>query len=159
MLFPEEISWRVNRSYMFGEVKKVAQESNEVVIEGYIKQNFLNAKRLVHISGITPQAFHIKRIEIAKDPCPMKISQKEKDKVLSTSKAQSLMSSKYNSRKGSMDSSRIIDGSSTASKAIQQSTLKDRDADQVENNPGAFCAEQTWPTEDEIKAAKKLTKS
>ena len=61
-----------------------------------------NLKRLVHITGVNPQAIKIKRIEIAKDPCSVKISQKEKDKVLSTSKAQSMMSS----RRASMDVSR-----------------------------------------------------
>jgi hypothetical protein len=59
-------------------------------------------KRLVHITGLHPQAFKIKRIEIAKDPCSVKISQKEKEKVMATSKAQSLMSS----RRASMDVSR-----------------------------------------------------
>ena len=29
-----------------------------------------------------------------------------------------------------------------------------RDSDQVENNPGLFAAEQTWPTEDEMNQAK-----
>ena len=34
-----------------------------------------------------------------------------------------------------------------------------RDDDAIENNPGAFAAEQTWPTETEIKNAvrRKLT--
>ena len=54
----------------------------------------MNAKRLMHVTGMFPHAFRIKRIEIGKDPCPMKISQKEKDKVLATSKAQSIMSSR-----------------------------------------------------------------
>jgi sialic acid synthase SpsE len=54
----------------------------------------LNAKRLIHITGLNPQAFKIKRIEIAKDPCPVKVSQKEKEKILSTSKAQSIISSR-----------------------------------------------------------------
>lgn len=30
---------------------------------------------------------------------------------------------------------------------------KDRDQDQCENLPSAFCAEQTWPTEEEMKTA------
>lgn len=49
--------------------------NNELHIEGYIRNNFLNAKRLLHITGVNnPIAFRIKRIELAKDPCPMKIS-------------------------------------------------------------------------------------
>lgn len=85
----------------------------------------------------------------------MKISQKEKDKVLSTSKAQSLMSS----RKASMDVSRTYDNEdmsgSQAGKAIQVlNNAAERDSDQIENNPGLFCAEQTWPTNEELKQAK-----
>jgi hypothetical protein len=49
----------------------------------------------------------IKRIEITKDPCPVKLSRKEKDSVLATSKAQSIVSSRnssrQSSRRGSMD--------------------------------------------------------
>lgn len=41
----------------------------------------------MHITGMNPVAFKIKRIEIGKDPCPLKVSQKEKNKVMSTSKA------------------------------------------------------------------------
>lgn len=70
---------------MIGQVSTV--KNDEVHIQGYIRQNYLNAKRLIHITGINPLAFKIKRIEIAKDPCPMKISQKEKEKIMSTSKA------------------------------------------------------------------------
>ena len=35
---------------MLGEVSHVRQD--EVHIKGYIRQNFLNAKRLVHLTGI-----------------------------------------------------------------------------------------------------------
>lgn len=71
----------------------------------------MNAKRLIHITGINNHlAFKIKRIEIAKDPCPMKISNKEKDKIMATSKAQSIIQSKKVSRKGSMDD---VDASSS----------------------------------------------
>ena len=102
MMYPEEVTWRQNRSYMLGQVSKIDAEKKEIHFEGYIRQNILNLKRLVHITGVNPQAIKIKRIEIAKDPCSVKISQKEKDKVLSTSKAQSMMSS----RRASMDVSR-----------------------------------------------------
>jgi AARP2CN (NUC121) domain len=72
---------------MLSKLTKINEEAKELHFEGYIRQNILNVKRLVHITGIHPQAFKIKRIEIARDPCTVKISQKEKEKVLSTSKA------------------------------------------------------------------------
>lgn len=50
------------------EVKK------EIHFDGYIKNNILSAKRLIHITGLQPQAFKIRRIEIARDPCPVKVS-------------------------------------------------------------------------------------
>jgi len=58
-----------------------------VHIRGYVKQNYLNAKRLIHITGQEKVAWKIKRIEVANDPCPVKLSNKEKEKVMSTSKA------------------------------------------------------------------------
>jgi hypothetical protein len=39
----------------------------------------------------------------------MKLSYKEKEQVLATSKAQSILSSRQSSRKGSMDISRVMD--------------------------------------------------
>ena len=70
---------------MLGEVSHVRQD--EVQIKGYIRQNFLNARRLVHLTGIPVLSWKIKRIEFAADPCPVKLSQREKDKVMSTSRA------------------------------------------------------------------------
>lgn len=99
--FPMDITWRKQRSYMLGEVSHVRED--EVHIKGYIKQNYLNAKRLIHITGIGKLAWKIKRIEVAQDPCPVKLTTKEKDKVLSTSKAQSIVSSRKSSRRSSMD--------------------------------------------------------
>jgi len=87
---------------MLGKIASLTE--NELCVEGYIKHNYLNAKRLLHATGIqNPVGFKIKRIELAKDPCPMKISNKEKEKIMATSKAQSIIQSKKNSRKGSMD--------------------------------------------------------
>ena len=83
--FPQDVTWKENRSYMLGEVSHVRQD--EVHIKGYIRQNFLNAKRLVHLTGIPVLSWRIKRIELASDPCPVKLSQREKDKVMSTSRA------------------------------------------------------------------------
>lgn len=157
VLYPGEITWRQNRSYMLGQVTNVTQ--NELHIDGYIKQNFLNAKRLIHITGINNHlAFKIKRIEIAQDPCPMKISSKEKEKIMSTSKAQSIIQSKKASRKASMDdiseSASQSGAKNTAGRVIQQVLETERDPNQILNNPGLFCAEQTWPTEEEMKTAK-----
>ena len=161
--FPQEVTWKVNRSYMLGEVSHVRED--EVHIKGYIRQNFLNAKRLVHLTGVPVLSWKIKRIEFASDPCPMKLSQKEKDKVLSTSRAQSIVSSRNSSRrssrKGSFDEMKPegieeVKDSVTGNKCVQQGKSKGEDARDdgtIENDPGAFAAEQTWPTEAEIKSA------
>lgn len=69
----------------------------------------MNAKRLIHITGMQPLAFKISQIEIVKDPCPMKLSYKEVEKVLGTSKAQSIISSRQASRRGSLDVSRVME--------------------------------------------------
>jgi len=37
---------------MLGEVTKV--DTTEIQVEGYIRQNYLNAKRLLHITGMDP---------------------------------------------------------------------------------------------------------
>jgi pre-rRNA-processing protein TSR1 len=83
--FPDDITWRQKRSYLLGEVSHI--RSDEVHIRGYVKQNFLNAKRLIHITGQDKIAWKIKRIEVATDPCPVKLSNKEKEKVMQTSRA------------------------------------------------------------------------
>jgi len=67
VLYPEEITWKQNRSYMLG--KLVSHTKNELQFEGYIRNNIINVKRLIHVTGVHPQAFRIKRIEVAKDPC------------------------------------------------------------------------------------------
>ena len=76
---------------------------DEVHIKGYVKQNYLNCNRLVHLTGLGKVAWKIKRIEVANDPCPVKLTTKEKDQVLSTSKAQSIVSSRKSSRRASQD--------------------------------------------------------
>lgn len=70
---------------MLGEVSHVRED--EVHFKGYIRHNYLNAKRLMHVTGMTKVGWKIKRIEIAQDPCPVKLTTKEKDKVMSTSRA------------------------------------------------------------------------
>ncbi len=88
---------------------------------------------------------------MAKDPCAVKISQKEKDKVMSTSKAQSLMSS----RRGSMDASRSSIVMDSTNRVLQgEANLthdNQRDPEQCENTPSPFAAEQAVITEEEIK--------
>lgn len=54
VLYPEEITWRQNRSYMLGHLTKIQEEAKEMHFEGYIRGNILNVKRLVHITGIHP---------------------------------------------------------------------------------------------------------
>ena len=83
--FPQTVTWKENRSYMLGEVSHVRED--EVHIKGYVRQNFLNAKRLVHLTGKPVLSWRIKRIEFTSDPCPVKLSEQEKNKVLSTSRA------------------------------------------------------------------------
>ena len=131
---------------MLGEVSHVRKD--EVHIKGYIRQNYLNAKRLIHITGLPVLSWKIKRIELASDPTPLKLSQKEKDKVMSTSKAQSIVSSRKSSRRASFDESEIVmeetKDENTGKKCVQAgANLGEhaRDSDQVENNPGLFAAE------------------
>ena len=60
---------------MYGQLTKVNKASKELEVTGYIKQNLLNIKRLMHITGVSAQqGFKIKQIEISKDPCPMKLA-------------------------------------------------------------------------------------
>lgn len=108
---------------MLGSLTNINADKRELHFEGYIRQNILNVKRLVHLTGVFPHSFRIKRIEIAKDPCPVKISQKEKDKVMATSKAQSLMSS----RRASMDVSRSNIVMENANRVIQGDTNLDQE--------------------------------
>ena len=138
---------------MLGEVSHV--RNDEVHIRGYIRQNYLNAKRLVHLTGKPALSWRIKRIEFASDPCPVKLSEREKEKVLSTSRAQSIVSSRNasrrTSRKGSHDAAddsqmvvEEVKDSSTGAKCVQTAKASGEDArdeDTIENNPGAFAAE------------------
>lgn len=141
--FPDDITWRQKRSYLLGEVSHI--RGDEVHIRGYVKQNFLNAKRLMHITGQEKVAWKIKRIEIAVDPSPVKLGAKEKEKVMSTSRAQSIVSSRKSSRRSSFDEedlgrSKNID-KSTKTKCVQSVSDKERDDARIENNPGLFAAE------------------
>lgn len=48
-----KITWRDDRSYMLGHVSKVDQANKEILINGYIKNNYLNIKRLIHLTGVS----------------------------------------------------------------------------------------------------------
>lgn len=43
----------------------------------------------------------------------------------------------------------------TGKKCVQSVVGNNRDDPKIENNPGMFAAEQTWPTEEEIKRPRK----
>lgn len=129
--------------------------NDEVHLRGYIRQNYLNANRLVHLTGLGKVGWKVKRIEFVKDPCPVKLSVKEKDQVMATSKAQSIVSSRKSSRRSSFDAEdlpvkQVVDPE-TKSKCAQFWNGKNADNSQIENNPGMFAAEQTWPTMEEMK--------
>jgi len=167
--YPEPITWRSNRSYMLGSLTKVDEANNELHISGYIKQNYLNTKRLVHITGVAAQqGFKVKQIEISKDPCPMKLGKREVEKVMSTSRAQSIVSSrmssrltsKRGSRTGSMEdeepkTSRTEEKPRTQGGKIINRLDKgeERDSNVVEQIPDPFAAEQTYLTEADISQA------
>lgn len=67
------------------------------------------------------------------------------------------MSSRKSSRRASFDA---LDGAEeakdegTLKKCVQAANGANGDSDQIENNPGLFAAEQTWPTEDEMNLPK-----
>lgn len=53
--YPEQITWRDNRSYMLGQLTNVDEAKKELQVTGYIKNNYLNTKRLVHLTGVSAQ--------------------------------------------------------------------------------------------------------
>lgn len=128
----------------------------------------------MHLTGISAQqGFKIKQIEIIRDPCPMKLGKKEIEKVMSTSRAQSIvssrMSSRLTSRKASRRGSMEDDEEESKATASEASSSKprtkggkvinklekteQRDSNQMEQIPDPFAAEQAVITEDEIKQA------
>lgn len=154
---------------MLGHLTSADPVSKELVISGYIKQNYLNTKRLVHLTGVHSQhGFKIKQIEISKDPCPMKLGKKEVEKVMSTSKAQSIVSSRMSSRLTSRRGSRLGSMMEDEEKKETDTTNSEcprsingkvinkleknekRDSNQMEQDPDPFGAEQTYLTEEDI---------
>ena len=78
---------------------------------------------------------------------------------MSTSKAQSIVSSRKSSRRSSLDAEDmpikpVIDPE-TKAKCAQFWDAKKADNATIENNPGMFAAEQTWPTMEEMKPQRK----
>ena len=109
----------------------------------------------------------------------MKLGKREVEKVMATSKAQSIvssrktsrMSSRRDSRQGSMDmeddsamqkieeSKQISQPRTEGGKIINKlSKGEERDSAQTEQVPDPFAAEQTYITEDEIQLAQKQRK-
>jgi hypothetical protein len=73
---------------MLAKITNMDAANKELQVTGYIRNNFLNIKRLLHITGVSAQqGYRIKQIEISKDPCPVKLAKREIEKVMSTSKA------------------------------------------------------------------------
>mmetsp|Transcript_35871 Transcript_35871/g.55050 ORF Transcript_35871/g.55050 Transcript_35871/m.55050 type:complete len:161 (-) Transcript_35871:1270-1752(-) len=158
---------------MISELTKVNRSKKEIQVSGYIRNNFLNSKRLLHITGIKNQlAFKIKQIEISNDPCPMKLGKREKDRVMGTSRAQSIVSSrnasraasKKGSRKGSLDMADEESGlpakkavaRTKGGKIINQLEEGEKvDDNQIEQVPDPFGAEQTYISEEELMNAMK----
>jgi len=50
---PEPITWRDERTYMLGELISADKDKKEITLQGYIKNNFLNIKRLMHVTGVS----------------------------------------------------------------------------------------------------------
>jgi hypothetical protein len=171
--YPTVIGWRNERSYMVTQTAKIDRNRKELVVSGYIRNNFLNIKRLVHITGLaSQQGFKVKQIELNQDPCPQKLTKKEVDRVMSTSRAQSIVSSRMSSRMTSRRDSRRgsfdmeeDDGQVTLANKKDAPRTKDgkiinklqdgesRDSEQAEQIPDPFGAEQTYLTEEDIKNA------
>ena len=142
---------------MLGQLTKVDREKKELEVTGYIKNNFLNIKRLMHVTGVSAQqGYRIKQIEITKDPCPVKLGKREIEKVMSTSKAQSIVSSRMSSRKTSRRDSMDDEEYSKKieeTKKEQKPRTKDgkiinklgngeeQDSNQMEQIPNPFAAE------------------
>lgn len=50
--YPTKLTWRGERSYLITQKAKIDREKKELVLSGYIRNNFLNIKRLVHLTGV-----------------------------------------------------------------------------------------------------------
>lgn len=81
---------------------------------------------------------------------------------MSTSRAQSIVSSRKSSRRTSFDEEegamKVEESkdAQTGAKCVMSNALGAKvDDSTIVNDPGMFAAEQTWPTEDEMKGAKR----
>jgi hypothetical protein len=123
--FPQGLAWRQTRSYMLvHNVTRLAP--HKLQVSGYIRNNLLSAKRLLQLTG-QKGVLKIESIQLGNDPCPLKISQAHKEKIMS-SKAASKMTSKMASRLGSRKGSLSAGEENKPGRIIQQiSDPKERD--------------------------------
>ena len=110
---------------------KYYENSGNLQIEGYIRDNYLSCNRLGHITGYGD--FKISEISALNDPFPVKILKESKKKVKEDVKME--------------DTKEII---------IQKYNKEKADDDRVENEVNPFGAEQTWPTKEELTKKDKL---
>jgi hypothetical protein len=140
------------------------QNEDEIVVEGYLKKNYINTNRVIHLTGVGD--FNLKSIETTNDPCPLKAHYKgvEADKE----KISSRISSRASSRRASiaiddkkeieemMDLSKVSlkTDSIKGSRVLQTINSAEADSKEVVGIVDPFAAEQTWPTKEEMRAAK-----
>jgi len=53
--FSANLTWREERSYMLARLSNINTAAKELQFTGYIKNNCLNTKRLMHITGVSAQ--------------------------------------------------------------------------------------------------------
>ena len=169
--FPSMLTWRDQRSYMLGHVAKVDPKNKELWVRGYIRNNYLNIKRLVHLTGVSSQiGFKIKQVETTADPCPLKLGRREIEQVMSTGTAKSIVSSRQSSRMASGRGSRKGSGDDLMSGVIRKQKAvtggkvlnplqpgENRDDGTCEMRPDPFGAEQTYLSDDELPAGRQVS--
>lgn len=123
-----KLFWKENRSFML--CNRYEENQGDLVVEGYIKHNYLSTNRYGHITGYGD--FKIKEIIAAEDPFPTKNLAERRKKA-------------------------IDDNMAAVDEKIDQFNLEKADPVEVENEVNPFGAEQTWPTTDEMENKEKLT--
>lgn len=106
-------------------------DSGTLKVSGYLKGMPLNVNGLIHITGLGD--FQMSRIDGLEDPHPLNIG-------------------KENARSDTMDAE------VTKVSVLQIADPAKQESLDSENIPDPMDAEQTWPTEDEIKQANMDTK-
>jgi pre-rRNA-processing protein TSR1 len=124
----KKLFWKENRSFML--CNKYEENKGDLVVEGYIKHNYLSCNRYGHITGYGD--FKIKQILASQDPyCTKNETEKRK--------------------KATAD-----DNMEPSDRQIDEFTLERADPVELENEVNPFGAEQTWPTNEEIENKGKL---